>query len=192
MKATFAFLADTETHNLVRKLSWDIHKKYCTGINICLLPPHVSIKQPFAISSLEPLEGYMAELAGSMDPFTIHLTGLKLVEATMDGLNTGVLWLNVQEMESLRQLHDRVNRELTLHFGDVSAAFDGPEYNFHMTVALGTQPIDMYSRIHAEFADRLNGLRYIAREIAMFVHDDHEDVNTSCVVYKILPLGVHK
>lgn len=50
MKAAFALLADTETHNLVRKLSWDIHRKYHTGIDICRLPPHVSLKQPFDIS----------------------------------------------------------------------------------------------------------------------------------------------
>ena len=35
MKAAFALLADTATHNLVRKLSWDIHQKYRTGIDAC-------------------------------------------------------------------------------------------------------------------------------------------------------------
>jgi hypothetical protein len=38
MKATLAFLADNHIHNLVRKLSWDIHQKYRTGVDFCRLP----------------------------------------------------------------------------------------------------------------------------------------------------------
>ena len=43
MKAAFALLANTEVHNLTRKLSWEIHQKYRTGTlkrraNSCALP----------------------------------------------------------------------------------------------------------------------------------------------------------
>jgi hypothetical protein len=38
MKATFALLANAEPHNQVRKLAWDIHQKYRTGIDVCRLP----------------------------------------------------------------------------------------------------------------------------------------------------------
>ncbi len=37
MKATFALLANNGIHNLVRKLSWDIHQKYRTGIDVTRL-----------------------------------------------------------------------------------------------------------------------------------------------------------
>jgi hypothetical protein len=39
MKATFALLANAGVHNQVRKLAWDIHQKYRTGIDVCRLPP---------------------------------------------------------------------------------------------------------------------------------------------------------
>src|SRR6266545_1209123 len=123
MKATFALLASAEIHNLVRKLSWDIHQKYRTGIDITRLPPHISLKQPFDVSDLHVLEKYMTELVGSVDPFDVLLTELQLVEATVEGLDTGILWLNVHETEILRQLHNRVNQELTSRFGNVPAAF---------------------------------------------------------------------
>lgn len=55
MKATFALLANAEIHNLVRKLAWDNHQKYHTGIDVCRLPPHISLKQPFDISDLNRL-----------------------------------------------------------------------------------------------------------------------------------------
>ena len=189
MKATFALLANTEIHNLVRRLSWDIHRKYRTGIEICRLPAHISLKQPFDISELNPLEGYMTDLAVSIPPFEVNLTGLELIETTIDGLETGILWLNVQETKLLRQLHNRLNQDLTLCFGDVSAPFDGPNYHFHMTIAIGGQPIETYKKIYSEFAGHLKDLQYIVRELGMFVYDDREEINAGYITYKILPLG---
>ena len=189
MKATFALLADNETHNLVRKLSWDIHQKYRTGIDICRLPPHISLKQPFDISDLDALSDYVTELAQRLEPFQTLLSHLELIETTMDGLHTGILWLNVQETESLRQLHERVDRELTARFGNARAEFDGAEYHFHMTVAIGGQPIEAYRRTLDEFKDRLVNAPCTVRELAMFVYDERAAVNAGYMTYRILPLG---
>ena len=191
MKAAFALLANTETHNLVRKLSWEIHRKYRTGIDICRLPPHVSLKQPFAISDFEGLEGYMPELTESIASFEINLTGLELVEVNINGLETGILWMNVQETEFLRSLHNRVHQELTAHFGDVSAPFDGQDYHFHMTVAIGGQPIETYRKIYNEFEGCLKDLRFTVRDLGMFVYDEIEESNSGYIIYKIAPLGKH-
>jgi 2'-5' RNA ligase len=188
VKATFALLANVGIHNLVRRLSWDIHRKYRTGIDVCRLPPHISLKQPFDISDLNPLEEYMTELADRIPPFEVNLTGLELIEATLDELETGILWLNVQETKLLRQLHNRLNQELTLLFGDVSAAFDGSDYHFHMTVALGGQPVEIYKKIYREFAGHLKDLQYMVQELGMFVYDDREEINAGYIIYKILPL----
>ena len=189
MKAAFALLADTETHNLVRKLSWDIHRKYRTGIDVCRLPPHVSLKQPFDISDLDGLEGYMPELADSISPFEVNLTRLELIEVNINGLETGILWMNVQETEVLRNLHNRLNQELTARFGDVSAPFDGPDYHFHMTVAMGGQPVEIYRRIYNEFEGRLNSVQCMVRELGLFVYDEMEEVRSGYVLYKIVPVA---
>lgn len=192
MKATFALLADSKTHNLVRKLSWDIHQKYRTGIDVCRLPPHISLKQPFDISDLDALSEYMTELVQGLERFQTLLTHLGLIETTMDGLHTGILWLNVQETESLRHLHERVDRELTARFGNVPAAFDGADYHFHMTVAIGGPPFETYRKILDEFKDRLVDLPCTVREIVMFVYDERNAVNAGYMTYKILPLGIRK
>jgi len=189
MKATFALLADHEIHNLVQKLSWDIHQRYRTGIDVARLPPHISLKQPFDISVLDYLGRYMTGLAGSLSRFEVKLTELQVIETTIEELNTGILWLNVEETNVLRQLHNRVNQELTMHFGNVQAPFDGAEYHFHMTVAMGNQPIETYRMIKNEFSDRLTNLQYTVREIAMFVYDDLDSINAGYMTYMILPVG---
>jgi 2'-5' RNA ligase len=188
MKATFALLADTETHNLVRKLAWDIHRKYRTGIEVCRLPPHVSLKQPFDISDLTALEVYMDELASSIKPFEVSLSQLHLVKATLGNLETGILWLDVEETETLRQLHNRINHELALRFGNTPASFDGASYHFHMTVVMGGQPFDVYRAIYKEYSTTPIDLRYIAREIALFIYDDNANLDRGYMTYKVLPV----
>jgi len=189
MKATFAFLADNHIHNLVRKLSWDIHQKYRTGIDVCRLPPHISLKQTFDISDLDSLSEYMTELASGIEPFQARLTHLELIEANIDGLDSGILWLNVEETEFLRGLHNRLNEELAARFGNVPAEYDGEKYHFHMSVAIGGQPIETYHKIIDEFKDKLGNLQYTVRDLVMFVYDERSDVNAGYMTYKILPLG---
>lgn len=189
MKATFAFLTDKHIHNLVRKLSWDIHQKYRTGIDVCRLPPHISLKQTFDISDLDSLSDYMAELAKSIEPFRARLTHLELIDATIDGLESGILWLNVEETEFLRGLHNRLNEELAARFGNVPAEYDGADYHFHMSVSIGGQPIETYHKILGEFKNRLVNLQCMVRYLVMFVYDERAAINAGYMTYMILPLG---
>ena len=189
MKATFALLADNRIHNLVRKLSWDIHRKYRTGIDVCRLPPHISLKQPFDVSDLDSLTKYMAEYSASITPFEAKLTHLELIEAAIGEIESGILMLNVLETETLRGLHNRLNQELTARFGNVPAAFDGPDYHFHMTAAIGGVPVETYQMIEKEFSDRLVNLQYTVQELVMFVYDEREEVNAGYMTYMNSPLS---
>ena len=134
----------------------------------------------------------MAEFAASIDPFEVRLTGLQLVNATIKGTESGILWLNVEEKEILRQLHNPVHAELTSRFGIVSAPFDGPDYHFYMTVAIGGQPIDTYQKIHDEFLGCLNDLKYTVQELVMFVCDEMYMMYVGYMTYRILPIGNKK
>lgn len=189
MKATFALLADREVHNFVRKLAWEIHQKYRPGTDVCRLPPHISLKQPFVIADTVPLEEYMDELAKSITPFDVHLTELQVIPVLFEGREFGLLWLDVQETEYLRRLHDRINQELAQRFENTQADFDGPSYHFHMTVMMGGQPIDVYRKLYNEISERRINLRYIVRELAMFVYDEPMDPNGEYLTYRILPIG---
>lgn len=189
MKSTFALLTNNQIHNLVRKLSWDIHRKYRTGIDICRIPPHISLKQPFEISDLDRLGKYMSEFAASIAPFEVKLTELQLIEVNKEGFETGILWMDVEETQTLRQLHDRLNEELAVRFGNVQAPYDGLQYHFHMTVARGNQPVETYRRIKKEFSNRLTNLRYTIQELAMFGYDDTNSMAGGYMTYMILSLG---
>jgi 2'-5' RNA ligase len=189
MKATFAILANTEVYNFVQKLAWEIHRKYRTGTSICRLSPHISLKQLFEIEDIDRLEEYMCEFAQTIYPFEVKCTELQLVPTIIEGMETGILWLHVQEAGYLRQLHYRLNQELSQRFGNTQAPFDGPGYHFHMTVMMGGQPIEVYRRVYDEISERTVNLKFTASTLAMFVYDAPLSLNGDYMTYKILPIG---
>jgi 2'-5' RNA ligase len=187
MKATFGLLADTDVHNMIRKLSWQLHQNYRTGT--MRLPPHVSLKQPFAVKDLAALEGYLDLLARSIQPFEIKLTQLDIVSSFYEGSEYGILWADVQESKELRELHNRLNDELTRRFGPVPADHDGESYHFHMTVMIGGQPIEVYRRFLRGLESSILDRSFIVRELAMFVYDEPFRMDSEYLCYKILPIG---
>ena len=192
MKATFALLANTEVHNFVRKLSWEIHQKYRTGTRHAALPPYISLKQPFGVSDLPALEKYMDELAGSIQPFDVTLTELQAVPTFYDGVEYGVLWVEVEETEMLRNLHNRVNRDLNLRFGDTPADFDGEAYRFHMTVMMCGQLMEICRKYQSDIQHSKVDLRYTATELAMFVYDEPMGPHGDYLCYRRILIGNHR
>lgn len=189
MKATFALLATSEVHNAVRKLSWEFHQKYRTGTRHASLPPHISLKQPFNIPDLPALEKYMDELAVSIQPFEVTLTRLQIVPILFGGAEYGILWYDIEETETLRGLHNRINSELRHLFGDSTANFDGDSYRFHMSVMMGGQLLDIYQKFHSEIPNSSIDLTYTATEMAMFVYDEPMGPHSDYLCYRIVPLG---
>jgi 2'-5' RNA ligase len=188
MRAAFALLVDHHVHNVMRKLAVEFHARYGTGLLAAVLPTHISLKQPFPVDDLAALETYFDGLARSLEPIPITLTGLELQVTAEDRDEVGVLWLAVAENPALRGLHDRINRELAGRFRDTRAPFDGPDYRFHATVALGEQPAAVYRALYDQVRDRDVHLSYTARRIALF-YEAKGDRPGRFITYKILPLG---
>lgn len=88
----------------------------------------------------------------------------------------------------LRQLHNRVHRELADRFGNTSAPFDGADYHFHMTVMMGGQPLTVYHKMYEELPERMVNVQYTVHELAMFVYDEPMGPAGEYLTYKILPL----
>jgi len=190
MKAALVLLASPEIHNVIRKLSWEFHQKYRTGTRHVSLPPHVSLKQPFPITDLPALERYMDELSDSIQPFEVTLDEIQIVPIPFDKYTEyGIMWVKVVETEFLRGLHDRINGDLHKMFGETSAMFDGEAYNFHMTIMMGGQLMDIYRKFQNEMPFSKVNLSYTAREMAMILYDEPMGPNGDYICYKIVPLG---
>ena len=188
MKAAFALLADDQTHNAVRKLVWQMFEQHGISLATSRLPCHVSLKQPFDIANVEILEDYMAELAGSLAPVDVTLTELQLIEVAGADVPSGILWLKAEKTPELCRLHARLNDELAARFGSTEADFDGPGYQFHMTLSIG-RPWAAYESAYREFKSAFTETRFQARAIALFAYDSKTECETEYISYRILPFG---
>jgi len=187
MKAAIFLPVDYHIHNFMRALAVEIHQKYQTGLHAASFPPHITLKLPFRLSNLADLETYFDHFAASTSPLDIALTRLELQATVVGGAERGVLWLAVQESRDLRDLHYRINQELAERFEDTQAAYDGPNFEFHATLAVGGQPMEVYQRIYAEYKDISVNLRYTATQIGLAYCDC--DAKEGLITYRILPLG---
>lgn len=97
--------------------------------------------------------------------------------------------MDVEESEDLRQLHNRVNQELSQRFGDTQADFDGADYHFHMTVMMGGQPLAVYRRFLEELPSQKIHLRFIVRNLGMFVYDEPRGPEGEYMSYKAVAIG---
>jgi 2-polyprenyl-3-methyl-5-hydroxy-6-metoxy-1,4-benzoquinol methylase len=162
---------------------YDLDRQYGIGFLTSLLPAHVSLKQPFSFESMELLEGYFDALAASIPPFTVELT--HVYHARWGGY--GILGLDVRETDTLRALHNRINKELGELFEDPSAAHDGEGYRFHLTIEMGkVEGQDVYQRYYDEMEDRSVNLSFTAREIVL-AYGGAQGAG-SFTIYKVLPL----
>jgi 2'-5' RNA ligase len=181
MKAAFALLTDRTVENFVNRLAWDIHRQWQTGVAARCYPAHISLKQPFAIGErLAEMEAYMARLAASIPPLPIEPAALYAWES--------VLGIDLVETPALRELHNRLNRELPDIFGDVRAEYDGDGYHFHITVAMGGASAETYRAIYAAHAGRALPERFIAREVALLTGYERPGGGWQYMMHTVLPL----
>ena len=182
MKSAIAILADYQVQNFVRKMVFELEQAYQVDFMASQLPAHISLKQPFSFESMDRLEGYFDSLAAQIAPFQIELD--ELYFTNWEGY--GILGINVKETETLRGLHNQLNRELSELFVDTSAPHDGAGYHFHMTIELGeVNDQNPYRNYFEGLESRVVNLAYQAKEIAMFYYPGNQQ---SFICYKVLPL----
>ncbi|MFV0399478.1 MAG: 2'-5' RNA ligase family protein [Oscillospiraceae bacterium] len=174
MKATFVLLADDQMENAAAKLAYQADLAGDMGF-LARSPFHLSLKQPFDIADLPAVERFFDEYAASIAPVTAHFIDMILWENNIFGEPSGVLVLKAEKTSELAALHEGLNSQLQMRFGDCPAAFDGEAYQFHLTFAIGGAPFSAYQKVYAELKaagfpkqatfDRLGLLYYSGDEI---------------------------
>lgn len=188
MKATLALSVDWQTHNLARSLAWQLHTMYGLSLDVCRLPPHVSLKQPFPIPSLEPMERYASALCPQIPSEPLRFSQVEAF-APDPASDILIVWFAVVEPPWLRALHTRLNTDMEALFGNMVALFDGEAYHFHLTVAIG--PVEPPTRAAIIAAYHRQPLTLVASPtaLALFVYDDAPGRPPEYITYQVLPLA---
>ena len=186
MKAAVVLLADYPVQNFVRRIAVDLNRNYQVDFFSSLLPPHISLKQPFLIEDLEDLDHYLNTLAKQIAPFEIFLD--RIYHEEWEGY--GILGLNVVETYSLRRLHNLLNKDLVRLFKKPAAPHDGDSYRFHLTIEMAKITTrDPFREYFERLPEKLVNMSFTARFMAMFYYAQETYLPGSFVTYKVLPLG---
>ena len=183
MKAAIALLANYRAQNFARRIVFELEKAYQIDFLASQLPAHISLKQPFSFEDVGRLEGFFDSLAAQIAPFQIELDEIYYTEWNRNG----ILGINVKETDTLRELHNQLNHELSKLFLDTSAPHDGDGYHFHMTIELGkVDKRNPYQAYFEQLENRKVNLSFHAEEIALFYYTGRGHGSYKC--YNVLPL----
>jgi 2'-5' RNA ligase len=166
--------------------------KYQLDLVTLLLPQHISLKISFKISEIEGIEEYFDALAKDIKRITVSFSKIDLLEFEKDGKKQGLLWLDVEESQSLKELHKKLNDELKEKFDIGLASFDGDGYHFHSTLfhnGLKHEPFEAYEQAYLELKEMDFKKSAEVNKIAMFISNHDEEIMAGTfITYKVLKL----
>ena len=189
MKIAIVLLLNNKIYNFIRKLQVEMHQKYQVGFTAASAPPHISLKQPFSINNLATAEHYFDEFVASIKPFEITFNKIELKFVPENNQEKGILWLAVAPNNSLIDLHNRLNHELAQRFENTQADFDGPAYQFHATLAVGTHLSEIGPKLYAEYHDLTINLNYKVKHVLLFYKENDKDPIRDFIAYKRLAVN---
>lgn len=186
MNVAFAILGDDRMHNLARDYALKIHARYDTGLIASMLPPHITLKQPFAVKNLAELarvERYFRRFVGKISPFSVELSGLNLFD-------TGVLFWDVGHTRKLMGLHLDLLTGLKKRFFITPVLHEGGDtYHFHCTISYGGASPAVYKKILRKYGREDIRYRFTVSKLAVFVSPDDNCRPGTYFTHKIISLN---
>jgi 2'-5' RNA ligase len=188
MRTAIALLVEDELSN--RLASFTLRcRDYGISLNVLRLPAHVSLKQPFTVNDFERFEKYFEEFTKSTEPQQLKLDSFVF----WGNEEYGVVVASVAASRRLRQLHSQLNAELEREFGETRADFDGDEYEFHLTVALGAFRAELLPQLENDIVTWKLEEVTVSSRLAMFIYEESTRPDPLYGVreygtYKVLPL----
>lgn len=189
MKVVFALLANDIAENLACKIMLDAHRKGGLGLLSGRVPHHISLKQPFSITSIEDIEHYFEEFAATLKPITVRLTTLESWSTRIFGERTGAIVFKAEKSKELMDLHTRLNKELENRFGASPARFDGDEYSFHMTISMSDKTSEECQAVFNKLSPKELNMDVEFNKIGLIYIDGDEITPDNYFCYKRLLLG---
>jgi len=186
MKAAIAILSDDQMHNLAMDYALKVHDRYDTGLVAAMLPPHITLKQPFAVKNMAELarvERYLQRFSGKIKPFSLELSGLNLFAP-------GILYWDVRKTRELLGLHLDLLAGLKKRFSVLPEQYEGGDaYHFHCTIAYGGASHAVYKKIIARHGRDDIRYRFTASKLAVFVSADDNHSPGTYFTHKIIGLN---
>jgi hypothetical protein len=128
-KIGIGILLPDHNFNVIRKHELIIAEHLDTTLGIAQ-PPHITIKRPIELATVEALEAMLSKLRklklGHIEPITY---------SEIDTFPAGVLFLRAESSESLKRIHQKL-LEFCTEFSKEKDPYEGSDMVFHTTLGI--------------------------------------------------------
>ena len=118
---------DKDNESNIRKICEEENKKYKLNEDSFTLPQHISLKISFYAKEYEEVIDYIKSILANQSKIKVKIIGISKI-------NNGVIWLDVEENQELRKIHNLLNERLKEKYSVQLANFDGNNFKFHSTL----------------------------------------------------------
>ena len=129
----------------IRNICKKINTKFNLSELAFTLPQHISIKTSFFTDNYMEIKEYIKDILKDQKKFIINIVGISKI-------NNGVIWLDIEETEPLRNIHNLLNLKLNEKYNIPLSKFDGESFHFHSTLFQD----NIISNEHQELIDEIN------------------------------------
>lgn len=103
----------------------------------------------FETSNDKEIIKYIKSILDSQSKMNLKITGISKI-------NNAVIWLNIEETEKLRKIHNLLNEKLQEEYSIPLKQFDGENFRFHSTLFQDEKICDEHELLLRELNYKLN------------------------------------
>jgi len=185
MYICIAIITDKLLQNQSRKITYDLSQKSKISILSSRLPQHISLKQSFEVKHIEEIEEYFDSFVSNVGSLEIQLTKVDLCLMENETTDTQILWYEIMESSELRELHNKLNYELSDKFGIKMQGFDGSAFRFHSTITYDTNKEEIFKNYFDSLKSEGMPYSFNVKEIALLYCPDEKPTPGNFITYKI-------
>lgn len=175
----YAVLLDDASHNYARKMELDISERFQTRGGL-RQSPHITIKPPFTVETLDPFIEYFDQLARTTEPFEITLDGIDFFEPK-------VIFINVEKNHYLHDLHQKIVADLQTNQGiEPNPKTEGENVRFHSTLAVADLTEENFYKAKEHLKDEHPRFTFKASTLGFFYHLSPEE---GWIIYRRAKMG---
>lgn len=137
-----------DNENNIRKICKEVNKKYNLDNKSFSLPQHISLKISFDTKKYVEVINHIKSILENQIKMKIKIIGISKI-------NNGVVWLDVEENNELRKIHNLLNEGLKEKYNIPLANFDGDNFKFHSTLFQDKNISDEHQQLISEISDKL-------------------------------------
>lgn len=120
-------ILDNKIENEIRNIANKLNENYGLSTVAFSLPQHISLKISFECDNYKKVIQFIKSQLNSISSFDVEIIDITKIDG-------GLIWLDINENETLRSIHNLLNISLLNKFDIPLKNFDGKDFKFHSTL----------------------------------------------------------